>query len=120
MRQSALGLALLAALSATPVLPAPQQAPAADRIADLGVRLQALEAAGQALRAGLGGGGGPAESREPVIAEGADAADPFEAPAAEPVEADLAADPAALPAPASAAPASSANAFNPAIMLVLN
>ncbi len=120
MRQSALGLALLAALSATPVLAAPQQAPAADRIADLEVRLQALEAEVQALRAELAAAGAQAESPEPVIAEEADAADPFEALAAEPVEADLAADTAALAAPASAAPASSANAFNPAIMLVLN
>src|SRR5690606_12834370 len=99
MRQSALGLALLAALFATPVLAAPQQAPAADRIAQLEARLQALEAEVQALRAELAAAGAQPESPEAVTADTSEAADPFEALAAEPVEADLAADTAALAAP---------------------
>jgi hypothetical protein len=137
MKRTALGLALLAALPSVPALAqsAPPAGPApaamaaaaapqseARRIAALEARIAALEAQVQALS-----GGSALRAPPPAATADAIAGDDFEALAADTgddagVPAVAATDTAALEAPAGAGSASGsgANAFNPAVAIILN
>src|SRR5690348_5244679 len=145
MKPTAIALAVLAALPALPALAqsAPAAVPAAaqtgeQRIAALEARINALEAELQAMRASASTPAGTVVGSAPVVTAKAGAANPAATSAGDDLEA-LAADAGDLAAPASgdaaasataslAAPAdagggargSGANAFNPAISIILN
>jgi hypothetical protein len=140
MKRTVLGLALLAALPSMPALAqSSQAAPAAttadaaqseaQRISALEARITALEAELRALR----GGGSATATGTATASTTTDAGDDLEALAADSSDtgaaagglaasADVAADTTALEAPADAGTArgSGANAFNPAIAIILN
>jgi hypothetical protein len=136
MKRTAIGLALLAALPSVPVLAQSSQtdppaiaSPAvqseSQRISALEARITALEAELRALRgsgtpAGTVVGATDAESGDDLEALAADPGDT--AAAADATMAVVATDATALAAPADAGTASSggANAFNPAISIILN
>jgi hypothetical protein len=149
MKRTVLGLALLAALASTPALaqsspaaPAAAASPAsgseAQRISALEARITALEAELRALKDG--GSGTPAGTviaSTPTVTTDAtapaaaakDAGDDFESLAADGSDAGNATAPAAstmetaaleAPADAGSASGSGANAFNPAIAIILN
>jgi hypothetical protein len=128
MRKSLVGLAVLATLSSTPVFAGPQQTPPAsgqDRVAALEARVQALEAELQQIRAELAGTGVTAANEgegndAPVATEAGFDPDAFEALAAVPQDSAPASATTPAPATSGAGGGSGANAFNPAIMLILN
>lgn len=123
MRKSLLGLAVLAALCSTPALAAPQQNQApqteAQRIAALEARIQTLEAQLQQVLAAQAG----TQAGVPASASVATAPlDDFEALAAAPESSAAGGATVAAPqaADASGGASTGANAFNPAISIILN
>jgi hypothetical protein len=123
MRKSLLGLAVLAALCSTPALAAPQQNQApqteAERIAALEARIQTLEAQLQQVLAAQAG----AQAGMPASAPVATAPpDDFEALAAAPESGAAGGATVAAPqaADTSGGASTGANAFNPAISIILN
>lgn len=123
MRKSLLGLAVLAALCSTSALAAPQQNQApqteAERIAALEARIQTLEAQLQQVLAAQAG----AQAGMPASAPVATAPpDDFEALAAAPESGAAGGATVAAPqaADTSGGASTGANAFNPAISIILN
>ena len=117
MTKTLLGLCMLTALASPAYADSPPSQTEAERIAALEAKVEALQAEIRAMK-----GGQAATAAPPAAISPSDTATPgseFDALAASPSEA-AGADTSAVAAPAADSGGSNANAFNPAISIILN